>query len=58
MPDDADEDFGFFDEERWAFGVNYWLSPSVSITAAYEWDDREGSFEDDDRFMFQFSYGF
>jgi len=29
-------------ETRWTFGLNYWLSPSTVLKAAYEWDQPSG----------------
>ena len=29
-------------ETRWTFGLNYWLSPSTVLKAAYEWDKPSG----------------
>ena len=30
--------FGDPEETRWTLGLNYWLSPSTVLKAAYEWD--------------------
>src|SRR5207302_6134161 len=30
------------EEARWTLGLNYWLSPSTVLKAAYEWDQPNG----------------
>jgi len=30
------------EEERWTLGLDYWLSPSTVVKAAYEWDNPRG----------------
>jgi hypothetical protein len=47
-----------FDEQRWALGLNYWLTPSTVIKAAYEFDDKNGGARDQDAFMMQMAVGF
>lgn len=47
-----------FDEQRWTFGLNYWLTPSTVIKAAYEFDDKNGGARDQDAFMMQMAVGF
>jgi len=47
-----------FDEERWSFGLDYWLSPSTVIKAAYELDNKNGGARDQDAFMLQVAVGF
>jgi hypothetical protein len=47
-----------FDEQRWTLGLNYWLTPSTVIKAAYEWDDKNGGARDQDAFMMQMAIGF
>jgi hypothetical protein len=47
-----------FDEQRWTLGLNYWLSPSTVIKAAYEFDDKNGGARDQDAFMMQVAVGF
>ena len=47
-----------FDEERWSFGLDYWLTPSTVIKAAYELDEKNGSGRDQDAFMLQVAVGF
>src|SRR5437762_7819011 len=47
-----------FDEERWSFGLDYWLMPSTVIKAAYEIDEKNGSGRDQDAFMLQVAIGF
>jgi hypothetical protein len=34
--------FGDPEETRWTLGLNYWLSPSTVLKAAYEWDQPNG----------------
>ncbi len=47
-----------FDEQRWTFGLNYWLTPSTVIKIAYESDDKNGGARDQDAFMMQMAVGF
>jgi len=47
-----------FDEQRWTLGLNYWLTPSTVIKAAYEFDDKNGGARDQDAFMMQMAVGF
>jgi hypothetical protein len=47
-----------FDEQRWTLGLNYWLTPSTVIKAAYEFDDKNGGTRDQDAFMLQVATGF
>ncbi len=47
-----------FDEQRWTFGINYWLTPSTVIKIAYEVDDKNGGARDQDAFMMQMAVGF
>ena len=47
-----------FDEERWSFGLDYWLTPSTVIKVAYELDDKNGGARDQDAFMLQVAVGF
>src|SRR5437660_188625 len=47
-----------FDEQRWTLGLNYWLTPSTVIKAAYEFDDKNGGARDQDAFMMQVAVGF
>ena len=47
-----------FDEERWSFGLDYWLNPSTVIKAAYEFDNKNGGARDQDAFMLQVAVGF
>src|SRR6266566_4282478 len=47
-----------FDEQRWTLGLNYWLTPSTVIKAAYEFDDKNGGERDQDAFMMQMAVGF
>jgi hypothetical protein len=50
-----------FDENRWTFGLNYWLGSSTVIKAAYQFGDRrtpgEGR-ENVNAFLFQAAMGF
>jgi hypothetical protein len=47
-----------FDEQRWSFGLDYWLSSSAVIKAAYELDNKNGGARDQDAFMLQVAVGF
>ena len=47
-----------FDEQRWSFGLDYWLTPSTVIKAAYELDDKNGGARNQDAFMLQIAVGF
>src|SRR6266513_5401643 len=47
-----------FDEQRFTLGLNYWLTPSAVIKAAYEFDDKNGGARDQDAFMAQVAVGF
>ena len=47
-----------FDEARWTLGLNYWVTPSAVIKAAYEFDDKNGGARDQDAFMLQVAVGF
>lgn len=47
-----------FDERRWAFGLNYWLTSSTVFKAAYEKDFQNGLGQDGDAFLLQFVMGF
>jgi hypothetical protein len=47
-----------FDEQRWTLGLNYWLTPSTVVKAAYEFDDKNGSGRDQDAFLMQVAIGF
>ncbi len=47
-----------FDEERLTLGLNYWVTPSAVIKAAYEFDDKNGGARDQDAFMMQVAVGF
>ncbi|PYJ77378.1 MAG: hypothetical protein DME69_10785 [Verrucomicrobia bacterium] len=47
-----------FDEQRWTFGLNYWLTPSTVIKAAYEVDDKNGGARDQNAFLMQAAVGF
>jgi hypothetical protein len=47
-----------FDEERWSFGLDYWVTPSAVIKVAYEVDNKNGGARDQDAFMLQVAVGF
>jgi hypothetical protein len=47
-----------FDEQRWSFGLDYWVTPSVVIKAAYELDNKNNGARDQDAFMLQVATGF
>jgi hypothetical protein len=44
------------DEQRSTVGLNYWLTPSTVLKAAYEFDDLDGE-ADNDVVLFQFATG-
>jgi hypothetical protein len=44
-------------ETRWTLGLNYWLSPSTVVKAAYEWDKPLGE-HNRDAFLAQAAIGF
>ncbi|MCK6372264.1 MAG: hypothetical protein L6Q83_13255, partial [Gammaproteobacteria bacterium] len=44
------------DEQRSTIGLNYWLTPSTALKAAYEFDDLDGE-ADNDAVLFQFATG-
>ena len=49
------------DETRWTIGLDYWISPSMVVKAAYRFDDRDdpaGLEEDRDAVLVQFALGF
>jgi hypothetical protein len=47
-----------FDEERWSFGLDYWVTSSAVIKAAYELDNKNNGARDQDAFMLQVAVGF
>src|ERR1700694_1445892 len=47
-----------FDEERWSFGLDYWVTPSTVIKVAYEIDNKNGGARDQNAFMLQVATGF
>jgi hypothetical protein len=47
-----------FDEERWSFGLDYWVTPSTVIKAAYEIDHKNGGARDQNTFLLQVATGF
>ncbi len=44
-------------ETRWTLGLNYWLSPSTVVKAAYEWDKPNGE-RNKNALFFQTAMGF
>ena len=44
-------------ETRWTLGLNYWLSPSTVVKAAYEWDEPNGE-RNKNALFFQTAMGF
>jgi hypothetical protein len=38
----APSGLGTPEEDRWTLGIDYWVSPSTVLKAAYEWDDPNG----------------
>jgi hypothetical protein len=49
--------FGDPEETRWTLGLNYWLSPSTVVKAAYEWDKPRGE-RNKNALFFQTAMGF
>ena len=49
--------FGDPSETRWTLGLNYWLSPSTVVKAAYEWDQPNGE-RNRNALFFQTAMGF
>jgi hypothetical protein len=47
-----------FDEERYTFGVNYWLTPSTVLKTAYQLDNKDSGASDADAFLVQAAIGF
>jgi hypothetical protein len=47
---------GSFDEQRYIIGANYWLTPTISLRAAYLFDNRERA-EDEDALFLQVGVG-
>jgi hypothetical protein len=45
------------EETRWTLGLDYWLSPSTVLKAAYEWDQPRGE-RNRDAFLAQAAIGF
>ncbi len=45
------------EETRWTLGLNYWLSPSTVVKAAYEWDKPAGQ-RNKNALFFQTAMGF
>src|SRR5437667_9186866 len=40
-----------FDEQRWSFGLDYWLTPSAVLKIAYELYDKNGGARDQDALL-------
>ncbi len=47
-----------FDEERYTCGLNYWLTPSTVVKAAYQMDNKDNGANDADAFLVQAAIGF
>ena len=47
-----------FDEKRWTFGLNYWLTPSTVVKVAYEVDSKSGGNPKENAIMVQVATGF
>ena len=47
-----------FDEQRWSFGLDYWVTPSAVLKIAYELDDKNGGARDQDALLMQVALGF
>ena len=47
-----------FDEERWSFGLDYWVTPSTVVKAAYEVDNKNNGARDQNAVMLQVAVGF
>jgi len=45
------------EETRWTLGLNYWLSPSTVVKAAYEWDQPNGE-PNENALLLQAAMGF
>ncbi|HEB78831.1 MAG TPA: hypothetical protein ENI90_09940 [Methylothermaceae bacterium] len=48
---------GMYDENRYTVGMNYYFNPTTLFKFAYEFDDRQGT-KDDDTLLFQVATGF
>ncbi len=47
-----------FDENRYTFGLNYWLTPRTVFKAAYQVDDKNHGGSDNNAVLLQFATGF
>jgi hypothetical protein len=47
-----------FDEVRWSFGLDYWVTPSVVVKAAYEIDNKNNGARDQNALLLQVATGF
>ena len=46
-------------QSQWAFGLNYWIAPTILIKCAYEMNQgKEGTFTDANQFLINFVFGF
>ena len=48
---------GAFDEKRLTFGLDYWLTSSAVLKAAYELDSRNHGEPNQNAFLLQFAVG-
>ena len=48
---------GSFDEKRYTFGIDYWVTPSFVVKTAYQIDDRDDA-PDQNAFFVQAALGF
>ncbi len=56
QPNDVE---GSFDEQRWTFGVDYWIGPSAALKVAWRMDEiLNGDREEGDALLVQFAMGF
>ncbi len=49
---------GSVDEHRWTPGIDYWVTPSMVLKLAYEFDNRSGGEDDQDALLLQAALGF
>ena len=47
-----------YDQQRWTFGLNYWLGASTVVKVAYSLDDKTAGAGNADTFWLQFAMGF
>jgi hypothetical protein len=48
---------GFYDEQRWTVGLNYYLAASTMVKFAYQFDNKQGA-ANDNALIFQVTSGF